>query len=184
MTKGQSLLVLGEELRRRLLLNLLPRPLLILQVQLDLALVHCPSINGNNLEGKTDKQTNNMCTSNKGKQTNKQQTSRGSMCGGVDAGGGVELHSMWSPICNASEYVEELQRCIGEGTCQSMTLHIKLHTFLTHLQCISKALLHTLTHCVLDSICYATLHHPLHPHLCMCCLCLFVCLFPLPDCFC
>src|SRR5260221_1534567 len=72
MTKGGSLLVLGEELRRRLLLNLLPRPLLILQVQSDLALVHCPSINGNNPEGETDKQTNNTCTSNKGKQTNKQ----------------------------------------------------------------------------------------------------------------
>src|SRR5260221_14487119 len=72
MTKGGSLLVLGEELRRRLLLNLLPRPLLILQVQSDLALVHCPSINGNNPEGETDKQTNNTCASNKGKQTNKQ----------------------------------------------------------------------------------------------------------------
>src|SRR5258705_10444055 len=47
---------LGEELRRRLLLNLLPRPLLILQVQSDLALVHCPSINGTNLEGETSKQ--------------------------------------------------------------------------------------------------------------------------------
>src|SRR5258706_4219085 len=47
---------LGEELRRRLLLNLLPRPLLILQVQSDLALVHCPSINGTNLEGETNKQ--------------------------------------------------------------------------------------------------------------------------------
>ena|SRR5260221_10312054 len=93
--------------RRRLLLNLLPRPLLILWVQLDLALVHCPSINGNNLEGETDKQTNNMCTSNK---TNK-QTSRGGTCGGTDAGGGVELHSMQSPIHNASEYMEELQRC-------------------------------------------------------------------------
>src|SRR5260221_8804091 len=32
-------------------------------------------------------------------------------------------------------------------------------------------------HCVLDSACYATLHHPLHPHLHMCCPCLFVCLF-------
>src|SRR5258707_14043145 len=46
----------------------------------DLALVHCPSINRNNPEGETDKQTNNTCTSNKGKQTNK-QTSRGGMCG-------------------------------------------------------------------------------------------------------
>ena len=33
------------------------------------------------------------------------------MCGGVDAGGGAELCSMWSLIHNASEYVEELQRC-------------------------------------------------------------------------
>src|SRR5260221_14636817 len=115
MTKGGSLLVLGEELRRRLLLNLLPRPLLILQVQLDLALVHCPSINGNNPEGETDKQTNNMCASNKGKQTNK-QTSGGGICGGVDAGGGAELHSMQSPICNVSEYVEELQRCFGDAS--------------------------------------------------------------------
>src|SRR5260221_5669151 len=63
---------LGEELRRRLLLNLLLWPLLILQVQLDLALVHCPSINRNNPEGETNKQTSNMCTSDKGKQTNKQ----------------------------------------------------------------------------------------------------------------
>src|SRR5258707_8291779 len=67
---------LGEELRRRLLLNLLLRPLLILWVQLDLALVHCPSINGNNPEGEIDKQTNNTCASNKGKQTNKQTNER------------------------------------------------------------------------------------------------------------
>ena len=54
----------------------------------------------------------------KGKQTNK-QTSRGGMCRGADAGGSAELHSMQSPICNASEYAEELQRCfreLGEGT--------------------------------------------------------------------
>src|SRR5258708_38302109 len=63
---------LGEELRRRLLLNLLPRPLLILQVQSDLALVHCPSINGTNPEGKQTNKTSNMCTGDKGKQTNKQ----------------------------------------------------------------------------------------------------------------
>src|SRR5258708_36460191 len=93
---------LGEELRRRLLLNLLPRPLLILQVQSDLALVHCPSINGNNPEGETNKQTSNTCTSDKGKQTNK-QTSRGSMCRGTDAGGGAELHNMWKSFRDASE---------------------------------------------------------------------------------
>src|SRR5258708_32370714 len=61
--------------------------------------------------------------------------------------------------------------------CQSMTLCIELHAFLMHLRCISKALLCTLTHCISDSACYATLHHPLHLRLCMCCLCLFVCLF-------
>src|SRR5260221_1231235 len=61
--------------------------------------------------------------------------------------------------------------------CQSTTLHIKLCAFPTHLQCISKALPHTLTHCVSDPACYTTLHCPLHPHLHMCCLCLFVCLF-------
>ena len=37
------------------------------------------------------------------------------MCGGADAGGSVELHSMRSPIHNVSEYVEELQRCIGDA---------------------------------------------------------------------
>jgi len=52
-------------------------------------------------------------TIQKGKQTNK-QTSGGSMCGGADAGGGAELCSMRSLVCNASEYVEELQRCIGK----------------------------------------------------------------------
>src|SRR5258708_33845863 len=45
-------------MRRRLLLNLLPRPLLILWVQSDLVLVHCPSINRDNLEGETNKQAN------------------------------------------------------------------------------------------------------------------------------
>src|SRR5260221_14060296 len=49
------------------------------------------------------------------------------------------------------------------GQCQSMTLCIELCTFLMH--------------CVLDSACYTTPHHPLHPCLHMCCLCLFVCLF-------
>src|SRR5260221_8238446 len=88
----------GGGLRRRLLLNLLPRPLLILQVQLDLALVHCPSINGTNLEGETNK-----------------QTSGGGMCRGVDAGGGAELCNMQSLICNVSEYMEELQRCVGKA---------------------------------------------------------------------
>src|SRR5258708_6625624 len=64
---------------------------------------------------------------------------------------------------------------------------------------ISEALLHTLMHCILDSACYTTPHHPLHPclhtchpHLFVCLFvylchwhtcCLFVCLFPLPDCF-
>src|SRR5260221_13965795 len=64
-------------------------------------------------KGKQTNKTSNMCASDKGKQTNK-QTSRGGTCRGADAGGGVELHNMWSPICNASEYMEELQRCIGD----------------------------------------------------------------------
>src|SRR5258708_2448735 len=65
-------------------------------------------------KGKQTNKTGNTCTGDKGKQTNK-QTSRGSLCGGIDAGGGVELHNMWSLICNASEYVEELQRCIRDA---------------------------------------------------------------------
>ena len=64
-----------------------------------------------------------------------------------------------------------------EPYCQSTTLHIKFCTFLMHLWCISKALPHTLMHCISDSACYATLHCPLHPHLHTCHLCLFVCLF-------
>ena len=36
------------------------------------------------------------------------------MCGGMDAGGDAELRNMWSLIRNASEYAEELQRCIGD----------------------------------------------------------------------
>src|SRR5258708_5023895 len=60
--------------------------------------------------------------------------------------------------------------------CQSMTLHIGLCAFPTHLRCISKALPHTLMHCVSDSACYATPHFPLHPRLHTCRLCLFVCL--------
>src|SRR5258707_11137436 len=58
-----------------------------------------------------------------------------------------------------------------------MDLCIELCAFPMHLQSISKALPHTLTHRVLDSTCYATLHCPLHLHLHTCCLCLFVCLF-------
>ena len=38
------------------------------------------------------------------------------MCGGTDAGGNAELRNMQSPICNASEYTEELQRCIGDAS--------------------------------------------------------------------
>src|SRR5258708_1294914 len=62
-----------------------------------------------------------------------------------------------------------------------MTLHIELCAFPMHLQCISKALLHTLTHCISGSTCYATLHCLLHPCLCMCCPHLFVCLFVSPS---
>ena len=64
-------------------------------------------------KGKQTNKTSNMCTGDKGKQTNK-QTSRGSTCGGVDAGGDAELCNMRSLIHNVSEYMEELQRCIGD----------------------------------------------------------------------
>src|SRR5258707_5136971 len=82
-------------------------------------------------------------------------------------------------------------------SCGGLLSHLHC-TFLMHLQCISKALPRTLTHCILDSACYATPHHPLHPRLCMChlhlfvclftfvtgtCVACFVCLFPLPDWF-
>src|SRR5258707_2074140 len=50
-----------------------------------------------------------------------------------------------------------------------------------HPQSISEALPCTLTHCIFDSACYATPHHPLHPHLCRCHPCLFVCLFVSPS---
>ncbi len=43
------------------------------------------------------------------------QISGGGTCRGMDAGGGAELHNMQSLICNASEYMEELQRCIGDA---------------------------------------------------------------------
>src|SRR5258708_34272283 len=71
----------------------------------------------------TNKQTTQATVTKVNKQTNK-QTSGGSMCRGVDAGGSVELHSMQSPICNASEYTEVLQRCIGEG----MEFNMQGHT--------------------------------------------------------
>src|SRR5258706_10523145 len=62
---------------------------------------------------KQTNKTSNTCTGDKGKQTNK-QTMGGGTCRGVDAGGGVELHNMQSPICSVSEYVEEVWRCIGD----------------------------------------------------------------------
>src|SRR5260221_10243892 len=64
-------------------------------------------------KGKQTNKTSNTCAGDKGKQTNK-QTSGGSTCGGTDAGGGVELCNMRSPIHNVSEYAEELWRCIGD----------------------------------------------------------------------
>src|SRR5258708_39436963 len=95
-------------------------------------------------------------------------------------------------------YILHNRACIMLIHCQSTTLHIELHAFPMHLQCISKALPHTLMHCISDSACYATPHCPLHPCLCMChlhlfvclftfvtsiCVACFVCLFPLPDWF-
>src|SRR5258708_21378184 len=61
----------------------------------------------------TNKQATHAPVTKVNKQTNK-QTSRGSTCRGADAGGSAELHNMRSPIHNASEYAEELQRCIRD----------------------------------------------------------------------
>src|SRR5260221_10001669 len=93
-------------------------------------------------------------------------------------------HKSWCPWKNLCTAVR-VQPCVSNSMLSLM-----------HLQCISKAPPHTLTYCAPDSTCYTTPHHPLHLHLCMCCLCLFVylfhwctcclfvCLFPLLDCFC
>ena|SRR5258708_10495570 len=51
-----------------------------------------------------------MCTSDKGKQTNKQ--TRGGMCGGADARGSMVLCYLQSPLHNVSEYMGGLQRCL------------------------------------------------------------------------
>src|SRR5260370_41113018 len=60
------------------------------------------------------------------------------------------------------------------STCQSMTLHTELHTSLN----ISEALLHTLTHCIVDSAdCATTVLPPASVPLHMLLLvCLFICL--------
>ncbi len=47
------------------------------------------------------------------------------MCRGTDAGGGAELHSMWSPIHNASEYTEEHA---SEMHQKSMEFDVQGHT--------------------------------------------------------
>src|SRR6266436_1042374 len=55
------------------------------------------------------------------------------MCGGTDAGGSVELHNMRSPICNVSEYVEELQRCIGDVSEKCRVQYTGLYSDITPL---------------------------------------------------
>src|SRR6266436_3407487 len=93
-----------------------------------------------------------------------------------DADGWVEaIVEEYQNLCQKGVFVR-VQPCISNSA-------LFLHSLSMHLQCISKALPHTLTHCVSDSTCYTTLHCPLHLHLCMCHPCLFVCLFPLLDCF-
>ena len=107
-----SLLVLGEGLRRRLLLNLLPRPCLIQWVQSELALACCLSIimettrRGN----KQTKQAAHVPMTKVNKQKNKQTNKRQHMWG-ADAGGDTVLHNLWSLLHNMSEYTEGLQRC-------------------------------------------------------------------------
>src|SRR5258705_9360311 len=95
---------------------------------------------------------------------------------------------MYTTVCTQGDFTwAEMRRKLSShsaqvwlyimGGCQSTTLCIELCAFLTHLRCISEALPCTLMHCILDSTCYATPHHPLHPCLHTCHLCLFVCLF-------
>ena len=90
-----------------------------------------------------------METIQKGKQTNKQtnkQTSRGSMCGGMDAGGSAELCSMWSPVHNTSEYMEELWRCIRDASEKHRVQYTGSYsdTCLIFLFSVSTLLVHTL----------------------------------------
>ncbi len=57
-----------------------------------------------------------MCTNDKGKQINKQQ---GVAHVGVQMQGAVQLLcNLWSLLCNASEYMEGLQRCSEEHRVQ------------------------------------------------------------------
>ncbi len=102
-----SLLVLGERLRRRLLLNLLPRPLLIQWPWLELALACCLSIMETTWRG-TNKE-NNTCANDKGKQINKQ--TRSSTCRGMDVRGSMVLCNLQSLLHSVSEYTEGLWRC-------------------------------------------------------------------------
>ena len=100
-------------MRRRLLLNLLLRPLLILWVQLDLALVHCPSIDGGNLEGETNKQTTAHAPVTKvNKQANKQVEVA---CVEAWMQGAVQSCIACGVQCAICQYVEELWRCIGDA---------------------------------------------------------------------
>src|SRR5258708_5316988 len=62
-----------------------------------------------------------MCTNDKGKQINKQ---RGVACVGVQMQGVVWLLcNLWSPLCNASEYAEGLQRCLEKCRVQYTRLY-------------------------------------------------------------
>ena len=55
------------------------------------------------------------------------------MCRGTDARGSAELHSMWSLICNASEYMEELWRCFGDALEKCRVQYAGLYSDITPL---------------------------------------------------
>src|SRR5258708_5871319 len=61
-----------------------------------------PINNGNNLKGEINKQgKQHMMPRNKDKQ-------RGGTCGGMDTRGSTTSYSLWSLICNVSEYAARL----------------------------------------------------------------------------
>src|SRR6266436_9768349 len=99
-----------------------------------------------------------METIQKGKQTNK-QTSRGSMCRGADAGGGVELHSMQSPVCNTSEChgMTSLPLLWPPLTPSASTLPLP-----PPLCSNSKACLHNLCNCIVPTLGLTVDQHQTH----------------------
>ena len=106
-------------MRRRLLLNLLPRPLLILWVQSDLALVHCPSINGNNPEGETNKKTNKQVGA-----AHAEVQMQGVVQSCITCGVQYAMHqSMWKSFGDASEMHQKSTEFNMQGHTLTLSNH-------------------------------------------------------------